>query len=206
MSRKIKWESQNSAPFYDQILSLLNDQIMHNSKSGTPFLIAIDGNCGSGKSTLAHFLQNHFECNLFHMDDFYLPWSLKTPERLNEPGGNVYYERFQAEILVPLKSGMAFSYQPYDCKHEVLLVPRMVQPMRLNIIEGSYSLHPKLKESYNYTIFMSISESNQTARILARNGIEGLKRFQELWIPLENKYFEGYNISQYSDIIIEIED
>lgn len=205
MGHNLKWNSQNSETFYEQLILLLNDRIMDASKSDAPFIIAIDGNCGSGKSTLARFLQTQLDCNLFHMDDFYLPWSLKTPERLNEPGGNVYYERFLEEVLMPLKSCIAFSYQPYDCKQEILMPARVVQPKRLNIIEGSYSMHPKLKDAYDYMLFLSVPESIQTARILERNGVEGLKRFQDLWIPLENKYFDGYNISQFADLIIDVE-
>lgn len=206
MNHILKWNSQNSEPFYEQLLLILNDRIMDVAKSYAPFLIAIDGNCGSGKTTLARFLQTQLDCNLFHMDDFYLPWSLKTPERLNEPGGNVYYERFLEEVLMPLKSGLAFSYQPYDCKQEALMPAREVQPKRLNIVEGSYSMHPKLRDAYDYRLFLSVSESIQTVRILERNGVEGLKRFQDLWIPLENKYFESYKVSQYADLIIEVEE
>ena len=34
------------------------------------------------------------------MDDFFLPMELRTAERLEEPGGNVHYERFSAEVDV----------------------------------------------------------------------------------------------------------
>ena len=69
-------------------------------------LIAVDGNAASGKSTLAARLSAYFapQCsvNVFHMDDFFLPPTLRTPERLGEPGGNVHYERFLDEVLAGL--------------------------------------------------------------------------------------------------------
>ena len=35
-------------------------------------LVAIDGRCAAGKTTLAASLQAQLECNVFHMDDFFL--------------------------------------------------------------------------------------------------------------------------------------
>ena len=57
-------------------------------------LVAIDGRCAAGKTTLAASLQAQLECNVFHMDDFFLRPEQRTSERLHQPGGNVDYERF----------------------------------------------------------------------------------------------------------------
>ena len=73
--------------------------------------IAIDGSCTSGKSTLAAALASELDCNLFHMDDFFLRPQQRTAERYAEAGGNVDYERFYREVLKPLKTGEVFSYR-----------------------------------------------------------------------------------------------
>ena len=52
-----------------------------------PFLVAIDGRCAAGKTTLAGELQAALGCNVVHMDDFYLPFSRRTAERMARPGG-----------------------------------------------------------------------------------------------------------------------
>ena len=78
-------------------------------------LVAIEGKCTSGKTTLAAQLAKIYDCNVFHMDDFFLQSHQRTPERFAETGGNVDYERFQEEVLLPLKAGKAFSYRPFDC-------------------------------------------------------------------------------------------
>ena len=57
-------------------------------------IIAIDGNCTAGKTTLAGMLAEVYDCNVFHMDDFFLRPEQRTPERYAEIGGNVDYERF----------------------------------------------------------------------------------------------------------------
>lgn len=64
-------------------------------------LTAMDGPCATGKSTLGARLARLYSCPLFHMDDFFLPPERKTPERLAQPGGNVDYERFFAQVLSP---------------------------------------------------------------------------------------------------------
>ena len=68
-------------------------------------IVAIDGKCTSGKTTSASKLAEIYDCNVFHMDDFFLRPEQRTSERFAEIGGNVDYERFQEEVLFPLRSG-----------------------------------------------------------------------------------------------------
>ena len=49
-------------------------------------VVAIDGNSGAGKSTLAALIADVYDCNLFHMDDFFLRPEQRTEERLKETG------------------------------------------------------------------------------------------------------------------------
>lgn len=156
--------------------------------------IAIDGVCGGGKTTLATALAARYDCNLFHMDDFYLRREQRTPERYEQPGGNVDYERFKEEVLDHLADEEGFTYRPFDCGSMELGEPRTVSYKRLNIIEGSYSCHPYFGDVYQVKFFVELSPEGQKARILARNGEEKYKRFVNEWIPMENKYFETYKI------------
>ena len=64
-------------------------------------LIAIDGRCAAGKTTLAALLKKEINCNIIHMDDFFLRREQRTLERMQEPGGNVDYERVLREVMVP---------------------------------------------------------------------------------------------------------
>ena len=90
-------------------------------------LVAVDGHCTAGKTTLAAELAKEYDCNVFHMDDFFLRPEQRTPERYAQVGGNVDYERFQEEVLLPLKEGKAFSYRPFDCKSFTLSEPVQVK-------------------------------------------------------------------------------
>ena len=62
-------------------------------------IVAIDGMTGSGKSTLAKELAEIYNSPIFQADDYFLPPELRTEERLNEPGGNIHYEKMKKEII-----------------------------------------------------------------------------------------------------------
>lgn len=164
--------------------------------------VAIDGGSASGKTTLAGRLAEVYDCNVFHMDDFFLPQGRKTQARLAEPGGNVDYERFADEVVSMLKSGVGFTYRPYDCKAGRYKDAVSVSPKTLNIVEGVYSLHPALADMYDLKLFLKTDEDTQLARICQRSG-DMLKRFVIEWIPLENVYFETLGIQQSCDLVFD---
>ncbi|MCI9078765.1 MAG: uridine kinase [Lachnospiraceae bacterium] len=182
----------------DALLTIIQN-ISSNSK--TPFLIAIDGRCAAGKTTLAFMVKEKIDCNVIHMDHFFLqPWQ-RTKERLQEPGGNVDYVRVKEEVLLPLSHGKPFSYQPFDCKSMELSAPVKIKPAMAAIIEGSYSCHPVLWDFYDLRIFLDINAKEQLQRIKHRNGVEAAQVFIDKWIPMEEKYFMEYNIRKRCDFI-----
>lgn len=173
------------------------DRLLNQQES---VVVAIDGKCTSGKTTLASLLADVYDCNVFHMDDFFLRPEQRTPERFAEIGGNVDYERFAEELLTPLKAGEAFSYRPFDCSTFTLAQPVSVQPKKLTIIEGTYSHHPYFDDPYDLKILLTVTEDLQRQRVLERPAFLH-SRFFESWIPMENRYFEN----QSMDIVASAE-
>ena len=165
----------------------------------TRVILAIEGKCTSGKTTLAAALAQQYDCNVFHMDDFFLQPHQRTPERFAEIGGNVDYERFLAEVLIPLQTGKPFVYCPFDCGSFTLGLPVEVQPKRLNIVEGTYCLHPYFGEAYDLKVLLTVSEEQQRQRILQRPAFIHARFFEE-WIPMENRYFG--QLSRDVDLIL----
>lgn len=164
-------------------------------------LVAIDGSCTSGKSTLAAALARELDCNVFHMDDFFLRFQQRTAERLAETGGNVDYERFREEVLRPLKTGVPFSYHPYDCSTGSLKAPVAVEPRPIAIIEGTYSQHPYFEDPYDLRVFLKVSPEVRQNRILQRPAFLH-RRFFEEWIPMEHRYFRDFSVEEKSDLVI----
>ena len=169
-----------------------------------PYLIAIDGKSGSGKSTLAQTLFEKYNTNLYHMDDFFLQPFQRTEQRLAEIGGNVDYERFYKEVLLPLSENREFTYGVFDCGQQRIVEYRETSCASLHIIEGSYSQHPYFGTPYHLTICLDIGMERQRERIRMRNGEEMLKRFIAEWIPKENAYLESYHIFEQCDICIRV--
>ena len=185
----------------ESIMETAKKQIDELLAAKDTVIVAIDGKCTSGKTTLASKLAEIYDCNVFHMDDFFLRLEQRTPERFAEVGGNVDYERFQEEVLLPLKSGKAFSYRPFDCSTFTLSAPVTVAPKKLNIIEGTYSHHPYFGNPYDLKILLTVDEETQRQRILKRPAFLH-KRFFDEWIPMENHYFEVFRIPNQSEIIV----
>lgn len=171
------------------ILQWTMEQIDILLKERETVLVAIDGNCTAGKTTLAGKLAALYDCNVFHMDDFFLRPEQRTPQRFAQTGGNVDYERFYDEVLLPLQKGEAFSYRPFDCRTFTLSDPVSIVPKKMNIIEGSYSLHAYFQNPYDLKILLTVSPQLQHQRVLLRPTAVH-QRFFEQWIPMENAYFQ----------------
>ena len=51
-----------------------NEIIARKNKmnSDKPFIVSIDGRCASGKTTVASRLERELDCNVIHLDQFFL--------------------------------------------------------------------------------------------------------------------------------------
>lgn len=169
-------------------------------------LIAIDGSAAGGKTTLAARLSKRYGADVLHMDDYFLQPHQRTPERYAQPGGNVDRERFLSEVLLPLSRGESYIRRRFDCGSMTLLEGVTVRPAALTVVEGSYSLHPQLAGYYDLRVLLTVDAGTQSARILARNGVEKHRQFIERWIPLENHYFTETHIEERCDMQLAMEE
>ena len=183
--------------FFELFLRL--DRLLKTDRS--VILVAIDGPCTAGKTTLARLLSTCYDCNVFHTDDFYLRPEQKTEARLREPGGNMDRERLMEEVLEPLQRGEAVLYRPYSCKTQTIAGGTTVPFRRLNIIEGSYCLHPDLRSCYNLKAALQISPEHQIDRLKRRERLKSLGLFRGYWIPLEKEYAEKTGLFDCADLV-----
>ncbi len=189
--------SENYARFFELFLRI--DRLLASEKE--VILVAIDGPCASGKTTLSSLLASCYDCGVFHADDFYLRPEQKTSERLQEAGGNMDRERLQEEVLTPLCAQAPVCYRPYSCKTQTLRDGTIIPFHRLNIIEGSYSLHPTLRHFYNLKVVLDISPEHQLRRLKRRESQKSLEAFLERWIPLEQNYARTTDLFSCADLI-----
>ncbi len=165
-------------------------------------VLAIDGRAASGKTGLADRLAAVTGAPVAEMDNFFLPLEKRTPERLAESGGNVDYERFGEEVLPSLRSGKAFSYGVFDCSVMEINRQKHIPAAPWRIVEGSYSCHPVLGDYADIRVFSTVEPEEQLQRIIKRNGEAMAKRFENEWIPMEERYFKEFCIREKADLIV----
>lgn len=177
-------------------------EILKIAEKGMTAIIAIDGRCGSGKTSFAELLGRLFSCNVFHMDDYYLPLASRPENWRSILAGNMDLERFRQDVLLPAKAGEQVVYCPYDCQVGRMKEKQIFKPSRLTVVEGSYSHHPLLAGDYDLKIFLTCSGKEQESRLRAREG-SYFTAFKEQWIPMEENYFEHFAVETGSDIVVD---
>jgi uridine kinase len=185
------------ANFFPALLAIRN-----LTRSGKPVVASIDGRCGSGKSSLTALIAELFSCNVFHMDDYYLPVEQRASNWTETPAGNMDISRFLREVLMPTKYGSGVRYRPYDCRMGSYRELALVSAKPLTIVEGSYSQHPMLSAQYDLTLFLTCSREAQARRLKAREGAY-FKAFQTRWIPMEELYFQAFGIERCSMLTLD---
>lgn len=168
-----------------------------------PIIVAVDGRCASGKTAFAALCARLFEdCTVFHMDDFFLPYEMRTPERLATPGGNVDHERAKTQLFEALCRVEAVTLSRFDCSTGALEEPRTFPATRLTIVEGSYALHPDLAGYSHLKLFLTCDPQEQLRRLGLRCP-EKLEDFKKRWIPMEEAYFRAFSIEQQCDLTVD---
>lgn len=185
------------APFLPLLIALEKQK----QKEDGRLVVGIDGNSAAGKTTLAKCLRELYECEIIHMDDFFLPPSLRTKERLSQSGGNVHYERFFEETVKGIQSGRDFSYRIFSCKKMDYTGRHKISSRKMLVIEGAYSMRSEFRDLYDFKIFMKLPLEKQLERIRKRNGEEQCEVFRTKWIPMENNYFDTFQVEKCCDFI-----
>jgi hypothetical protein len=165
-------------------------------------IVAIDGCCASGKTSMAADLAAILGAGVAHMDDFFLPPELRTPERLAAPGGNAHFERFREEVLPFLTLPEAFSYRVFDCSKMALDGTRAVAAGPYRIVEGAYCCHPALGNYASLRAFSDVDPATQRECIRERDGEAALAQYEARWIPMEEAYIAAFGIREKADVIL----
>lgn len=178
------------------------DEVYRLADSVDRLLITVDGPCASGKTTLASELAACMDGVVVHTDDFVVPHAAKTKERLAIPGGNCDWERLVSEVVDPFCRGEKFAVRKYSCSNDSYLEPEEYENLEILILEGSYSNLPEIRKHADIRVFVDAAASERYARLERRESAESLRRFGEMWIPLENAYFSAYKLPDEGCIII----
>ena len=165
-------------------------------------LVTIDGPCASGKTTLAERLAEKLPAAVVHTDDYVIPHAMKTADRLAVPGGNCDADRLLREVILPWKQRRPVRIRRYDCKADLFLPEEALPDREILILEGCYCNLPQIRQVADMRIFLDAPREVREARLLRRETPEGLKRFHDRWIPLEEAYFSAYRLPDAGCILL----
>ncbi|TDC17910.1 uridine kinase [Streptomyces sp. 8K308] len=173
-------------------------------------LIAIDGLGGAGKSTLAarlvEVLGGAQHAVVVHGDDFYRTMAPEERLRLTpEEGYQQYFdwERLRDQVLIPLATGKAASYQRYDWSTGALTTGRVgVPPSGTVIIEGVYTARPELAHYFDLTVYVDTPRDTCLHRQHARGHDHGPSNWIERWRAAEEHYLTATEPSVRADLTV----
>ncbi len=186
-------------PHLDAIRKLIADK---STTLNSSLVIAIDGRSCSGKSTLASLLlKEGLVSAIVHTDDFYLPLSLRTKEGMAHYYGHMDLSRLEMEALIPHSLEQEAKFRPFSCKRQAYLEAVSIPRATPIALEGSYSLFPSLRKYSHLRILLDTD--SQKERLLAREGAEGLMRFEKMWLPREEEYLATTHPENIADLIIK---
>ena len=178
-------------------------RIAGKQKTTERMLVTIDGPCASGKTTLAGKLAGVYSAAVVHTDDYVIPHARKTPERLAVPGGNCDADRLAGEVAAPWKRGETVMIRKYDCRNDRMLPEEKLPDCRMLILEGSYCNLPAIREYADIRVFLNTPREIREERLRRRESARSLQMFHDRWIPLEERYFEAYDLPDQECILIQ---
>ena len=174
------------------------------SREREPLLVAIDGPSGAGKSTLAEALRSRLpDVSVVHVDDFYRVMEPRESAALNaREGYERYYDwqRLAAEVLAPLRRGVAARYRRYDWLRNRLGETGEAPARGVVLVEGCYAARPELRALVDLTIYVETPRAERERRVRAREQDEDV--WIARWMAAEDWYEEHHRPQEHVDLVL----
>jgi uridine kinase len=140
--------------------------------------VGIDGFGGTGKSTLAAAVAARVEgATVVAVDDFNSPLITEWD-----------WERFRAQVLLPLLAGRPAHYQVWNWDQNVGGDWVDVAPGGVVIVEGVSSTRAEVGTPWDLTVWVEAPREVRLARAIERDGEAMRWVWEEVWMPSEEAY------------------
>ena len=152
------------------------------------FLIGIGGRGGAGKSTLARLF---VDAQVVGTDEF---WN----------GSEFELSRLEAEVVRPLRRGEVARFHGFDWVAQAPFPEtREVRPEGAVVIEGVCALHRGFRDAYDLRIWVEASREVRLARGVARDGDAARSTWEDVWMPMEDRYVERDDPIAAADVVVD---
>src|SRR6185503_3271139 len=116
--------------------------------------------------------------------------------------GNFDWCRLREEVLVPLHEGRAARYARYDWVMDDHAETHEVPPGGIVIVEGVGSSRCELSEYYDVRVWVDCCREQRLERGIARDGEVARDRWENDWMPIEERYRATHRPDVRADLII----
>jgi len=162
-------------------------------RRGRSVFVGIDGFGGAGKTTLAAAVAAAVAAvTVVHVDDFWGPSVAEWD-----------WERFRAQVLLPLLDGRPARYQVWDWDDDVGGRWREIPPERVVVLEGVSSTRREAGVDWALTVWVDAPAEVRRARAVARDGEQvWATRWLADWIPSEQAYAARERPRERADLVV----
>ncbi|MGH8861858.1 MAG: uridine kinase family protein [Jatrophihabitantaceae bacterium] len=167
------------------------DTIAHLPAGGARF-VGVDGFGGSGKTSFAGLVADAVpDAVVVHIDDFAGP---SVPEW--------DWERFRAQVLLPLMDGRPARYQRWDWPSDRGAEWHDIPAGGLVVVEGVSSTRREVGVPWALTVWVDARSSVRLRRAVERDGPELLDRWLTDWMPSEQAYAAREHPQDRVDLVV----
>jgi uridine kinase len=150
-------------------------------------LVGIGGHGGAGKTTLSHAIPN---ATVVGTDEF---WD----------GSGFELTRLRREVFDPLVGGTAARFASFDWVLREARGERVVEPTGVVVVEGVCALHRMFRDDYDLRIWVEAPREVRLARGLTRDGQDARRIWEEVWMPMEDRYVVRDDPVAAADLVVE---
>lgn len=168
------------------------------ARLGRVRLLCIDGPAGSGKTTTASAVVDLLRARgvvsaLVHLDDLYEGW-----------GGleGSLWPRVSAQVLEPLRRGVAGRYQRYDWQDGAFADWVDVPVPQVLVVEGCGAARRESDGSASLRVWVEAPDDLRLARGLARDG-EAARTHWAAWMADERAHFARERTRERADVRLD---
>ena len=165
----------------------LLDRIAALDASREFLLVGIGGRGGAGKSSLARAIPG---AEIVSTDEF---WN----------GREFELSRLRREVFDPLVAGRSAQFASFDWSAREERGARLVAPEGIVVVEGVCALHRMFRDDYDLRVWVETPRAVRLERGVARDGEAARSTWEEIWMPMEDRYVERDDPVAAADLIVD---
>jgi uridine kinase len=157
------------------------------ARSSAFVLVGIGGHGAAGKTFLARSIPG---AEIVSTDEF---WD----------GNEFDLSRLRREVFDRLAADETARFASFDWVAQEPRGERTVRPAGTVVVEGVCALHRLFRDDYDLRVWVEAPRDVRLARGVARDGEDARATWEEIWMPMEDRYVARDNPVAAADLIVD---